>query len=142
MRKYLFRLFTAIHLFIYRLSGGRVSGEVRGLHVLLLTTTGRKSGKPRTMPLGYFKHDGGYVITASNSGSDHHPGWYYNLKSSSLARIQIKNNRIPVRAEEVTGDERERLWSELIRISPGYADYQKHTSRKIPMVILHPSEVR
>jgi deazaflavin-dependent oxidoreductase (nitroreductase family) len=138
----IFKLFTATHLFIYRLSGGRIGGVVQGLHVLILTTTGRKSGRSRTMPLGYFKHDGGYVITASNSGSDHHPGWYYNLKSDPSAAIQIKNRHTPVRAEEVTGEERERLWSELIRISPGYADYQKHTSRKIPMVILRPSEDR
>jgi hypothetical protein len=62
MYKTLFKLFTAIHLFIYRLSGGRVGGEVQGLHVLILTTNGRKSGKPRTTPLGYFKLDGGYVI--------------------------------------------------------------------------------
>ena len=140
MSKVFFRFFTATHLFIYRLSGGRVGGVVRGLHVLLLTTMGRKSGKPRTTPLGYFKQDDGYVITASNSGSDHHPGWYYNLKSNSLAGIQIKNHYITVRAEEATGEERIRLWNELIQNSPGYADYQKRTTREIPLVILRPSK--
>ena len=134
----IFKLFTATHLFIYRLSGGRIGGVVQGLHVLILTTTGRKSGKPRTTPLGYFKHEGGYVITGSNSGSDHHPAWYYNLKSDPSAAIQIKNRHTPVRAEEVTGDSRHQLWKELIRISPAYADYQKRTSREIPLIILTP----
>jgi deazaflavin-dependent oxidoreductase (nitroreductase family) len=83
MSKAFFKFFTAIHRFIYRLSGGRVGGEVQGLQVLLLTTTGRKSGKSHSTPLGYFKHGEGYVIIGSNSGSDHHPGWYYNLKSNS-----------------------------------------------------------
>jgi len=138
----IFKLFTATHLFIYRLSGGRISGVVQGLHVLILTTTGRKSGKPRTTPLGYFKHEGGYVITGSNSGSNQNPAWYYNLKSDPSAAIQIKNRHTPVHAEEVTGDSRHQLWKELIRISPAYADYQKRTSRKIPMVILRPSEDR
>jgi deazaflavin-dependent oxidoreductase (nitroreductase family) len=140
MRKALYKLFPAIHLFIYRLTGGRISGVVQGLHVLLLTTTGRKSGQPRTTPLGYFKHGNNYVIIASNSGSDHHPGWYYNLKSNPTAEIQIKNHRAPVRAEEATGEAHDQLWNELIRISPGYADYQKRTSREIPLIILTPSQ--
>jgi deazaflavin-dependent oxidoreductase (nitroreductase family) len=139
MTRVFFRLFTAIHLFVYRLSGGRVSGVVRGLHVLLLTTTGRKSGKLRTTPLGYFKHDESYVIIASNSGADHHPGWYYNLKSNPIAEIQIKNHRTPVRAEEATSEAHDQLWNELIRISPAYADYQKRTSREIPLMVLTPS---
>jgi len=140
MRKVFYKLFTAIHVFVYRLSGGRVSGEVRRLHVLLLTTTGRKSGRSRTMPLGYFKHDGAYVIIASNSGSDHHPGWYYNLKSNPFAKIQIKANHTTVRAEDATGDERHRLWNELLQVSPAYANYQQRTSREIPLVILRPSK--
>jgi len=140
MSKVIIRFFIAVHIFFYQQSGGWVGGKVRGLNVLLLTTTGRKSGRPRTMPLGYFEHNGGYVIIASNSGSDHQPDWYYNLKSNSLAGIQIMNHRTPVRAEQVTSEERGSLWNELIRIFPGYADYQKRTSREIPLIMLNPSQ--
>jgi deazaflavin-dependent oxidoreductase (nitroreductase family) len=138
MPRFILNLYSKLHVLIYRLAGGRIGGQVIGLHVLLLTTIGRKSGKVRTVPLGYFEGDGGYIIIASNTGADVHPAWFYNLQSGLPAQIQIKNQVIPVRAEVVSGPERSRYWEELIRRSPRYAGYQKRTARQIPLVMLRP----
>lgn len=138
MIKQLFKLVMAIHIFLYRLTGGRFGGKIQTLNVLLLTTTGRKSGKERTTPLGYFDHDGGFVISASSAGSPHNPGWYYNLKSNPQVTIQIKERVIPVIATEAEGDLRTQLWAQLIEKAPGFLSYQERTTRQIPMIILQP----
>jgi deazaflavin-dependent oxidoreductase (nitroreductase family) len=128
----------AIHIFLYRLTDGRFGGEMRGFKVLLLTTTGRKSGQKRTTPLGYFDYDGGYVITASNGGLPRNPGWYYNLKGNPQVTVQVKDRAMTAVAEEVKGNLRNQLWDQLIEQAPGYAEYPKRTTREIPMVILRP----
>jgi F420H(2)-dependent quinone reductase len=138
MVKRFFRIFTGTHAFFYRLSGGRLAGKVQGLRVLLLTTTGRKTGKARTTPLGHFEQEGGYVIIASNAGFDTHPAWFLNLKSNPHATIQLGDHRLDVSAEIVGPDKRGRLWSQLIELAPGYAGYEKKASREIPIVILRP----
>jgi deazaflavin-dependent oxidoreductase (nitroreductase family) len=138
MTRIFFKVFTGIHAFFYRLSGGRFAGKVQGLRVLLLTTTGRKTGKARTTPLGHFEHDGGYVIIASNAGFDAHPDWFLNLKSSPHAAIQVGDKKLNVSAEIAGADKRDQLWSRLIQLAPGYAGYEKKTSRVIPIVILRP----
>jgi F420H(2)-dependent quinone reductase len=141
MSKLFFRVFTGVHGFFYRLTGGRFAGKVQGLRVVLLTTTGRKTGKLRTTPLGHFEHDGGYVIIGSNTGSDHHPGWFLNLKSNPNAMIQVGNNRLNVRAEIAGPDKRSQLWAQLIELAPGYAGYATKTNREIPVVILRPMQL-
>lgn len=128
----------AIHVFLYRMTGGRLGGEMQGAKVLLLTTTGRKSGKTRTTPLGYMDYDGGYVITASNAGRSHNPGWYYNLKDSPQATVQVEDRAMTAVVEEAKGDLRDHLWSLLVEDAPIYTRYQKSTTRVIPMVILRP----
>ena len=138
MRRLLFRLASAVHVFVYRLSGGKIAGEIRGFRLLLLTTTGRKSGKMRTIPLGYFEHDGGYITIGSNAGSASHPAWFRNLRNHPQATIQVKDRRLEVRAETAEGDERGRLWARLMEVAPGYANYAKRTNRQIPLVILRP----
>lgn len=138
MEKYMFKLIMAIHIFLYRLTGGRFGGEMRGFKVLLLTTTGRKSGKKRTTPLGYFDYEGGYVITASNAGLPRNPGWYYNLKNNPQVTVQAKDRVMTAVAEEAQSNLRNQLWDRLIEQAPGYADYEKRTTREIPMVILRP----
>lgn len=138
MVKLFFRVFTGIHIFFYRLTGGRFGGKVQGLRVLLLTTTGRKTGKARTTPLGHFEQQGGYVIIASNAGFDAHPSWFLNLKSNPHATIQLGDNRLDVSAEIAGSDKRGPLWSRLIELAPGYAGYEKETKREIPIVILRP----
>jgi len=138
MQKLIFRLIPKIHVFLYRLTRGRLGSAMRGFHVLLLSTTGRKSGKQRTTPLGYFEHDGGYVITASNAGLDRHPAWFFNLKSNPRVEIQVKDRKMQATAEQAKDELRSQLWEQLIEQAPGYADYAKSTTREIPMVILRP----
>jgi deazaflavin-dependent oxidoreductase (nitroreductase family) len=104
----------------------------------LLTTTGRKSGKERTTPLGFFIQDGAYVIIASNSGNDTHPAWFFNLNNDLHASIEVRGKTIEVIAEISEGEKRRELWAKLIEHSPDYAVYEKRTSREIPVVILHP----
>jgi F420H(2)-dependent quinone reductase len=136
----IFRPFMTVNMFLYRLTGGIFGGRIRGLQVLLLTTTGRKTGKPRTTPLGYFIHDGRYVITASNSGMDTHPAWFLNLKNNPQVALQIGARRLTATAEPADPALREQLWAELVKRSPSYKAYQKHTTRTIPMVLLRPVE--
>ncbi len=137
--KYLFRLTTTLHTFLYRLTGGRTGSQMRGFKVLLLTTTGRKTGKQRTTPLGYFEAEGGYVIIASNGGLPQNPAWYYNIKSIPQVNIQVKDRRLTVNGEVADPATRARLWQQLMREAPAYGDYEKSTDRVIPLVILRPS---
>lgn len=106
--------------------------------MLLLTTVGRKTGKARTRPLGYFMDGDHYVVVASNAGLDHHPAWYGNLAANPGATVQVMDRRIRVRAETADPAERRRLWAELMRIAPAYGNYEKRTDREIPLVVLHP----
>lgn len=136
MQKTFFKIFTNIHVFFYRLSRGRFGSQVRGLPVLLLTTTGRKSGKQRTTPLGYIKDADKYVITASNAGFDFHPDWYHNLITNPQVSIQVKDNLLPSTSRVADADERPRLWKMLVQVAPGYSDYERKTTRQIPLIIL------
>lgn len=136
MKRALFKALSAVHVFLYRLTGGVLGSEIGQFRILLLTTTGRKSRKRRTTPLGYFEHDGAYVIIASNGGSDNHPGWLYNLKHDPPVEIQVKDRKIAARAEEAGEEARQHLWARLIEVSPAYEQYRKRTTRTIPLVIL------
>ena len=138
MVKSLFRRFLALYVFLYRLTGGKFGGKVQGLRVLLLTTTGRKTGKKRTTPLGYFEHDGGYVIIGSNAGFDTHPAWFHNLKGNPHATVEVNDKQFEANAEIVGPDERGQLWARLIEAAPAYANYANKTSREIPLVALRP----
>lgn len=138
MFKAMLKAMIALSVFLYRLSGGVIGGSMQSLSVLLLTTTGRKSGKTRTVPLGCLRDGSDYVIIASNAGFPQHPAWYFNLKSNPQATIQIKRQHIQVRAETANAEKRRELWTRLIEVAPGYANYEKRTPREIPVVILHP----
>ncbi len=131
-----FKLFMAIQVFLYRLTGGRLGGKFGGFNVLLLTTTGRKSGQARTVPLGRFDHPKGYVIVASNGGQPTHPAWYFNLKGNPHVTIQVLDKVLPATAEVLTGQERAQAWQQVITTAPNYAAYEKKTSREIPLVLL------
>ena len=134
--KYLTRLFIAIHVGLYRLSRGKLGGRMRGFNVLLLTTTGRKSGKVFTVPLGLFDWPGGYLVVASNNGAPTHPAWYHNLKSQPQVTVQVLDQVIPVTAEVLTGEDRLQAWQQVITSAPSYAGYEEKTSRQIPLVLL------
>ncbi len=138
--KTLFKLFTAFHVWMYRLSGGKLGGTTRGFKVLLLTTTGRKSGKAYTTPLGLFDHECGYVIVASNAGQPAHPAWYYNLKSNPQVTVQVLDQVIPATAEVLSGEARAQAWRQVIATAPPYADYEKRTTREIPLILLRPNK--
>ena len=105
---------------------------------LLLTTTGRKTGKERTTPLIYSFQDGGYVIIASKGGAPDHPSWYLNIKEDPNVRIQVSTHEMKARAEVVEGEKRERLWEAMVKVWPDYDNYQKKTDREIPVVLLLP----
>jgi F420H(2)-dependent quinone reductase len=138
--KNLYKLFMTFHVWMYRISGGKLGGTMRGFKVLLLTTTGRKSGKLYTTPLGLFEHECGYVIVASNAGQPTNPAWYYNLKSNPQVTVQVLDKVIRATAEVLSGEDRAQAWRQVIAASPSYADYEKQTTREIPLLLLRPNQ--
>jgi deazaflavin-dependent oxidoreductase (nitroreductase family) len=138
----LFKAFVRIHVPLYRATGGRLGGQFRkGVPVLLLIATGRKTGRQRTTPLLYVEDGGRYVVVASAGGAASHPAWYLNLGSNPDATIQVGRRRLAVRAETAGPEERTRLWAQLTQMWPQYDDYQAKTRREIPVVILTPAAV-
>lgn len=125
---------------MYTLTGGRAYRGTADspLGFLKLTTTGRKSGKQRTVQLMYLRDGPAYVITASNAGRERNPGWYYNLRSSPQASMQAHNTQMSAVAEIAGPEKRKELWARLVEMAPMYAGYEKRTPREIPIVILHP----
>jgi deazaflavin-dependent oxidoreductase (nitroreductase family) len=110
---------------------------MRGMPVLLLTTEGRKTHMQHTTPLMYIRDGENYVITASNNGRPRHPSWFYNLQATPHASIEVPGKSLQIIASVATPAERERLWPQLVARAPFFDEYQKGTSRTIPMVILH-----
>ena len=132
------RLFYGIHRAIYRLSGGRIFSRSLGCPVVLLTTTGRKSGEPRTAPIFGFAEGQSVVVVPSNAGKKNYPAWYFNLRANPLATVQLGSEIRTVRAREATSEERERLWPRLVTYYGGYQVYRERTERHIPVMILDP----
>ncbi|MDQ3864079.1 MAG: nitroreductase family deazaflavin-dependent oxidoreductase [Actinomycetota bacterium] len=128
------------HSSVYRASDGRVWGKMLGGPVLLLNTTGRKSGQRRTTPLLYVVDGENFVVIASNGGAPVHPAWYLNLTSNPDATVEIEDREVRVRAEEAHQEEKARLWRKMVEMYPPYDDYQKKTEREIPLIVLHPLE--
>lgn len=135
MKRLMFKVTGAVHTGLYRLTGGKVGGRMRNAPVLLLTVTGRKSGKRRTTPLLYSRDGDNLVVIASKGGDPRHPAWYHNLQGQE-AEVQVGRERKRVRARDAEGEERERLWAQMVAVYPPYADYQQKTSRRIPVVVL------
>jgi F420H(2)-dependent quinone reductase len=129
---------SGIHNAAYRASGGRIGGQMLGMPVLLLVTKGRRSGKPRTIPLLYIGDGEAIVVVASNGGSDYVPAWWLNLRASPEAEVEIGRGRTLVTAREASSSERARLWPEFTSRVSAYADYANRTAREIPVVILEP----
>jgi deazaflavin-dependent oxidoreductase (nitroreductase family) len=128
-----------LHAALYKVSGGRVGGRIsKTAPVLLLTTTGRKSGKQRTTPLLYLEDAGRYVVVASVGGAPKHPAWYLNLLSNPEAAVRIGSKQVAVVAKSADPEERARLWALVTEMYAGYDGYQAKTSRVIPVVILTP----
>ena len=127
---------TKLHAAAYRATGGRIGGRMLGSPVLLLLSTGRKTGLERTTPLLYLPDGDRRVIVASNGGTAGHPVWWLNLQANPGAKVEIGGRKIPIRAREARGEERDRLWRRLVEMYPPYEDYQKKTDRGIPVVVL------
>ena len=124
------------HRVVYRLTRGRLLGRVAGMPVLLLTTTGRRSGHARTTPLTYFEEGDELVIIASNGGEDTAPAWWLNLCGHPEATITIGTHSHAVTARAATDDEHARLWPVITATHAGYAAYARRTARPIPVVLL------
>ena len=138
--KQFYKFMMSFMIFLYRRSNGGIGGSMAGLQVLLLTTTGRKSGLLRTTALGFFEDNGAYIISASNAGGNKNPDWLANLQSNPKVTLEIKGSRINASAETSAPADRQRLWTRLVELAPRYATYQQKTSREIPLVILHPEK--
>src|ERR1700761_2803150 len=113
----------------FRANDGKVGGQFEGADLLLLTSTGAKSGQPRVSPLAYFRIDGKLIIIGSFAGSDVNPAWVHNLRANPSARVEIGNDASDVTARELPSAERDELFGQIAAASPGFADYQAKTSR-------------
>jgi deazaflavin-dependent oxidoreductase (nitroreductase family) len=130
-------LFGEEHVRRYRETGGEV-GQIwrEGSTVLLLTTTGRRSGEARTTPLIYAQDGDRYVIVGSKGGAPEHPGWYRNLTKTPNVGLQVGDEVFPAWARTASGEERERLWRKANEVWPHYDEYARKTDREIPVVVL------
>jgi deazaflavin-dependent oxidoreductase (nitroreductase family) len=138
VKQLVFKVTGWIHSTLYRLTDGKRGGRMRGAPILLLMTTGRRTGKRRTTPLMYGRDGDRLVLIASKGGDPKHPAWYLNLRGRE-AEVQIGGERRRVRARDADGEERERLWTLMVGLYPPYADYQTKTTRRIPVVVLEPA---
>ena len=132
------KAFFNAHTKLYEATGGRVGDTIGGLPMLLLTFTGRKSGKQYTTPLVYFEDKGGYVVVGSDGAARRDPQWWKNLKVNPAGTVQIGSNKFPIEAHLTTGAERARLWEICKGVNPMWHKYQARTERVLPVVVLRP----
>ena len=126
---------------VYRASRGRTTftSWVAGLPIMMLTTTGARSGRRRTLPVIGVPRDECVVVIASNYGQDNNPAWYHNLRAHPHAHILFEGERRNVVARELSGDEREHWYARGVEIYPGWTEYRKRTHREIPVIELRPA---
>jgi F420H(2)-dependent quinone reductase len=132
---FFYRLAMSIHIAIYRLTGGRLGGK----NIVLLTTTGKKSGQPRTKPLFHLKEGSSYFVIASAGGGDKNPAWYANLAANPKVTVEDHGRTISGLASTVDGPERARIWQVLLAKAPGFGQYESRTTRVIPVVRIEPA---
>lgn len=125
-----------MHAFLYRLTHGVVGRRLVDNDILLLTTTGHRSGEEHTVPLLYLTDGDRYVVIASYGGRPHHPGWYENLVAQPEVGVQVRSRRQSMVARTATSEERQRWWPRVVAAYDGYAAYQSRTGREIPIVFL------
>ena len=123
---------------LYRLSGGRLGGKVGKAPVLLLTTTGRKSGQKRTAPVVYLRDGENVVVINTNAGNERVPAWSLNLKADPNAEVEVGRKRWAVRARIAEGEERATLWDRHMEQYSGWEDYKARLSREISVIVLEP----
>jgi deazaflavin-dependent oxidoreductase (nitroreductase family) len=129
-------LFGQEHVRRYRETDGAEGHDWQGTTTLILTTTGRRSGGPRSTPLIYQPYGGDYLVVASKGGADEPPAWYRNLEAAPEVEVQIKGDRFRARARTATDDEKPDMWRTMVATWPAYDEYQQKTERDIPVVVL------
>jgi deazaflavin-dependent oxidoreductase (nitroreductase family) len=129
-------LFGEEHVKRYQETDGAEGHEWRGTTILLLTTTGRRSGEERTTPLIYQTHGDDYVVVASKGGAPQHPAWYLNLSADPNVTVQVLDERFKAKARTASGEEKPELWRIMTEAWPRYDEYQSKTDREIPVVVL------
>lgn len=134
------RRWSAFHVALYRLTGGRLGRRLVDNDMLLLTTRGHRSGKPHTVPLLYLRDGSSLVVIASYGGRPKHPAWYDNLRADPAVRVQVGRRRFSMRARTTSEEERIRWWPRVVAAYEAYAEYQSRTEREIPVVLLEPVE--
>jgi deazaflavin-dependent oxidoreductase (nitroreductase family) len=122
----------------FRANGGKVGGQFEGAPLLLLHTVGARTGQPRVNPMMYQPVSDGYAVFASKGGAPVNPDWYYNLLAYPRVTAEIGTSTADFLARVADGQERERIWAAQKAAYPGFADYERNTSRQIPVVILEP----
>jgi deazaflavin-dependent oxidoreductase (nitroreductase family) len=130
---------STFNAWLYRRTGGKVGGSFKGAPVCLLTTTGRKSGEPRTMPLLYLAKGDDVVVVASKGGFSGHPQWYLNLVENPNVTIEIAGRSEAMTAKVADAAERAALWPQLVAMYADYDEYQQRTEREIPVVVCSPA---
>jgi deazaflavin-dependent oxidoreductase (nitroreductase family) len=124
------------HIDEFRASGGKIGGGFTGRPVLLLTTTGRKSGEPRTAPMMYLQEDGHIYVFASKGGAPSDPHWYRNLVASPKVTVELGTRTFDATARPLEGEERDRVYAKQVELYPQFGDYERKTERTIPVVEL------
>jgi F420H(2)-dependent quinone reductase len=132
------RRISGIHRLVYRTTGGVIGRRLVNNDILLLTTTGRRTGRPHTVPLLYLGEGERLVVVASFGGRDQHPAWYLNLVANPLVRVQISARSFAARATTAGLADRTSWWPRIVDAYQGYARYQARTGRQIPVVFLDP----
>jgi len=133
-------LFGQEHVRRYLRTDGAEGHDWQGTTVLILTTTGRRSGEPRSTPLIYGKHGEDHVVVASKGGAEEHPAWYLNLSEAPEVTVQVRGDRFMARARTATPEEKPELWTMMTQRWPAYDEYQIKTNRDIPVVVLEREE--
>jgi deazaflavin-dependent oxidoreductase (nitroreductase family) len=128
--------FNAKNIAEFRANHGRVGGQFEGAPLLILHTVGARSGEPRTNIMMGLADGNRYLVFASNAGGDSHPSWYFNIKADPRVRVEVGDDVFEAEAVEVQGDERDQKYAEQARRYPGFADYERKTTRTIPVVAL------
>jgi deazaflavin-dependent oxidoreductase (nitroreductase family) len=133
-------LFGQEHVRRYLRTDGAEGHDWQGTTVLILTTTGRRSGEPRSTPLIYGKRAEDHVVVASKGGAEEHPAWYLNLSEAPEVTVQVREDRFKARARTATAEEKPELWTMMAERWPAYDEYQLKTHRDIPVVVLEREE--
>jgi deazaflavin-dependent oxidoreductase (nitroreductase family) len=124
----------------FRANGGKVGGNFEGAPLLLLHSTGARSGAERVSPMMYQAVDGGYAVFASKAGADTNPDWFHNLRANPEASVEVGTETVAVTARVLSDEERAPIWETQKSRYPGFADYEQKTSRVIPVVLLEPAD--